>query len=399
MKRIKYIYFFRGDLDSHVDIYKSWVDVSKDSIDISLFTILDNKTFIKQEEKVKYYKKQGVVILKTPRFCKKIFTILYFTYLCIFFDKVVVHLRKQSPKPFDMLKKIFKKKLKYIIDIEGDFESEIDFLSNPKHKYKPKFYNNIISSMKTNTINLKEKLFKADGVFLATEIHKSIYMNRYGQELNNKLFIIPTGFDSSKFFIDENKREEYRKKYKLEDKLVMIYSGNIFYSWQNISRTIKLFKLLKKELYQNLYLIILTRKQDFYIAEEFIKKNNLEQEDFLLENVAFDKVNYFLNASDIGILLRDNHILNNIATTAKIGEYLSSGLHVITSKYIGLYSKEMEKASIGILLDDIYDNNEILSKIKNYNFNNSREEISKWASDSFSVQAYKDKYISALQSL
>ena len=69
---------------------------------------------------------------------------LYFFYLCTTTsNKVVVHLRK----PFDMLKKIFTKKLKYIIEIEGDFESEIDYLSQEKNQYKVGFYDNVIQNM------------------------------------------------------------------------------------------------------------------------------------------------------------------------------------------------------------------------------------------------------------
>ncbi len=84
---------------------------------------------------------------------------------------------------------------------------------------------------------------------------------------------------------------------------------------------------------------------------------------------------------------------------ASPGEYLSSGLNVLTTMHIGNYSQKMQEENIGILLDDIYDDNEVLEKVGNFKSNISKEELSKWASDNFSVQAYKDRYIGALKSV
>ena len=179
----------------------------------------------------------------------------------------------------------------------------------------------------------------------------------------------------------------------------MIYSGNVLYSWQNLKRSIEFFKLLKEKLYPNMYFVMLVRKQDHPIANEFIRKVGLNSDEYLLANVSHDEVNGFLNASDLGILLRENHTLNKVASPGKLGEYLSSGLNVLTTMHIGNYSQKMQEENIGILLDDIYDDNEVLEKVGNFKSNISKEELSKWASDNFSVQAYKDRYISALKSV
>jgi len=396
--KTKYTYFFRGDLTSHVDIYKSWSDVAKNEIDISMVTILGYKTFKKQKKLVEHYRNKGLKIFIVPSYTQHFFSLLYFFYLCITNDKVVVHLRKQSPKPFDMLKKIFTKKLKYIIEIEGDFESEIDYLSQKKNQHKAGFYDNVIKGMKKSAKILEEQILRADGVFVVTNELKELFVKRYFKDqIENKIDVIPTGFDTKKFYPDDVLREEYRKKYKLEDKFVMIYSGNVLYSWQNLKRSIDVFKFLKEKMYPNMYFIMLVRKQDHPIANEFIRKVELSHNEYLLINVSHDEVNGFLNVADLGILLRENNILNKVASPGKLGEYLSAGLNVLTTKHIGNYSKKMQEDNIGVLIDDIYDNNEILEKVSNSESSISKEELSKWASNNFSVQAYKDRYISALQ--
>ena len=213
MYKIKYIYFFRDDLTSHVGIYKSWVDTAKDKLDISLFTILDTNTYLKQKKLVEFYRKQNVIIKVIPKYFKLIYTILYFLFMTVKYEKVVVHLRKQSPKPFDLIKKIFPNKLKYLIEIEGDFESEIDYLSQDKNKYKDGFYEQIIAGMKKASSLLEKQFFKADGIFVVTEELKELFIKRYTKhELKDKIHVIPTGFDTTKFLPDDTLRTTYRKK-------------------------------------------------------------------------------------------------------------------------------------------------------------------------------------------
>jgi len=398
--KTKYIYFFKGDLSSHVGIYKSWVDVASDSLDILMVTIIDSRTYNIQKELVEYYREKGVIIKVVARYFKFFFALFYFLYITMKNEKVVVHLRKQSPKPFNLLKKIFPNKLRYIIEIEGDFESEIEYLSSKRNEYKNGFYDQIVSGMKKSSLVLEEQFSKADGIFVVTNELKQLYVNRYKKyDLKNKIHVIPTGFDNTKFYPDDSLRDIFRKKYKLEEKFVMIFTGNVFYSWQNIKRSLEVFNILKKEVYPNIYFIMLISKEDHNIVKEFIENLNIKKKDYLLTNVSHEEVNGFLNASDLGILLRENHMLNKVASPGKLGEYLSAGLNVLTTKHIGNYSKKMQEDNIGILIDDIYDDNEILNQVNSFKGNRKREEINKWASDKFSVQAYKKAYIDALQSV
>lgn len=400
MQKEKFIYFFRGDLSSHVDIYLSWFNVAKNSINISIITVIDYATYIKQKKHVYHYKSKDIKIFVVPKYTKKIFTIIYFFYLNLIYKRVVVHLRKQSTNPFDLLKKIFREQLKYIIEIEGDFESELDYLTQKQNNYKTGFYDSIIRSIKKSAKDLPKELVRADAVFVVTDELKELFKKRYTiNEIEKKIHVIPTGFDNKKFYPDNVLREVYRRKYNLEDKFVLIYSGNVWYSWQNLKRSLEVFKILKKKFNQNMYFVMLVRKQDHPIAIEFIKEIGLNSDEYLLTNVSHDEVNGFLNAADLGILLRENHTLNKVASPGKLGEYLMAGLNVITTTHIGNYSKKMQENNIGILIDDIYDDSEILNKTSHFKRDITKLELSKWASDNFSVQAYENIYINALRKL
>jgi len=402
MKKTKFIYFFRGSLASHVGIYKSWVDLARDNNQpMEMFTVIDFKTYFQQIEKVNYYKKNKCIkILISPhRFFNSIISFIYFLLLSIKYQRIVIHLRKQEPRIIDKLKKYFNNKIQYIIEIEGDFESEVEYLK--QHPYKVGFYNDIFEVANDSIKAMKYKLRKADHILVVTENLKDIFTKRYSElDLNEKISVIPTGADANKFFYNENLREKYRNHLMISDKFVFIFIGNVYYSWQNLKRTLEVFKLIRdKELANNPFLMLLIRRQDYGIAREFIEKVGLEKKDFLLTNVNHDEVNAYLNASDVGVLFRDDHIMNNVASPGKLGEYLSAGLPVLISKGIANYSEQVKSGGFGVVLNDFYDDNEILTKITRLLNDTKRNERSKWAKNIFSVQAYKDVYINLLKSL
>ena len=64
-----------------------------------------------------------------------------------------------------------------------------------------------------------------------------------------------------------------------------------------------------------------------------------------------DRIPGYLSAADIGFLLRGPHPLNTVASPIKFGEYLASGLSVVSSPGIGDISQTIEQRDLGILVD------------------------------------------------
>lgn len=401
MRKVKYIYFFRGDLKSHVGIYKSWVDTANGSLDMEMLTFLDTTTAKDQIKLIEYYRSQGIKIKVVNRLLKKVFTFLYFFYLTTLNKRVVIHLRKQSPMIFNILKNIFPKRIKYIVEIEGDAQFEREYLANPKNSYKKGHYQGLLQPLSDDIKNQEKVIHKADKILVVTKELKDIYTERY-LEPSEKFVVMPTGFDVNKFFPSEELREQARASMNLGGRFVFIFTGNVYYSWQNISSCIRLFQICKRnKVVPKPYLILLIRKQDLNIAKHFIKKYNLSEDDFYLDSVPHEQVNYYLNASDAGLLLRDDYPLNKVASPGKIGEYLSAGLSVVTTPYIGSYSKPLAKEKFAILLKDFRDQNELLEKLSMLSFSSQdkKVEINSWAKNHFSVQKYKNTYVTLLKSM
>jgi len=142
----------------------------------------------------------------------------------------------------------------------------------------------------------------------------------------------------------------------------------------------------------------LVRKEDHPIVNDFIWELGISEKDYFLGNVPHDTVPRYLNAADLGVLMRHPHIMNEVSSPGKLGEYLAAGLPVLTTYVVTKYSQEISRNNYGIILDDMDDDDEILRKIIPFlEYNEERRtEISKWARSKFSTDAYSEEYVNAL---
>lgn len=389
MKKYKYYFFFRGSLDSHVELYLSWLNNSK--IKIQAITALDRNYVVKNIANVTKYQNKNVKIIKYKKYFKNLTLIKYFLKQIIENDKVVIHIKKQNILIFKLLKIIFKDRIDLKVEIEGDPWAELDYLSKKENKLHEHDYENEIRSLKTLIKNIKSDLHYFSVIYVVTdELKKTLIKN---VEINEKKIIVkPTGYNSNDFYFDDKLREKKRKELNIkENQKIYIYTGNCYYSWQNLNKTIKVFKNETKNEF-NSKLILLIRKKDHHIANTIIQNSKLEENRFILTSVDNEKVNEYLNAADVGILIRDNHQLNKASAPGKIGEYLGAGLFVITTAYIGLYSKKMIEKNIGY----IYYNFVFDKSISNVYTNKKRKSVSNWSKNEFSSDNFKKNYIQGM---
>ena len=399
MYKKKYYYYFRGSLSTHVDLYKGWVDIARNKgLPMEMVTILSFNTYIKQHQLVKHYRKFNYIHIVISHFKPfPIIAFLFFLIKAMANKQLVIHLRKQSPKPLDLLKKILKKRVKYIIELEGDPVSEKEYLV--EHPYREDFYKNDIDSANRYIRELPARLNKADYILTVTEELKDLLDKRYPSiNIKEKTSVIPTGVDVDKIHYSENTREKVRKELNLQDKFVIVYIGNAYYSWQNVYRTIEVFRLIKNKVKQNAFLILLVRKQDHPIVGDFLGGLGISKADYILREVPHDSIHGYLNAADLGVLLRHPHLMNEVASPGKLGEYFAAGLPVLTTKVVAKYPEEINKNNYGITLNDMDNDDEILKKIVPFlkYDKEKRVDISEWARRKFSTDAYAQEYVNAL---
>jgi glycosyltransferase involved in cell wall biosynthesis len=71
----------------------------------------------------------------------------------------------------------------------------------------------------------------------------------------------------------------------------------------------------------------------------------------LIKAVEHDKVLQLLLIGDIGFLLRDESIVNRVASPTKFAEYCLAGLPVITTDFVGDFSAIIKEHDLGWIVD------------------------------------------------
>lgn len=366
------------------------MEARRRGLPIYLFTTTGFKEYFNRSPLLK--KKEFIFV---P--CLKIFDkVVYCLFFILQFLKnqlTIIQLRKRDSDLFDKLKLVFHKKFKYVVEKEGEIESEYDYLAS--HPYKENFYDKIISNKENAFKKNKREILRADHIICVTEKLKNYYISKYSINAN-KFTSLTTGCDSSKFRYYKKIRDKFRKELGLESEFVLIYIGNVYYSWQNISKTLEFYKKIKKINNNNIKLIIITRLVDKHIILDFLNKYRIKTSELILKySIPNDEIPKYLNAADLGVILRENHPMNHFAAPGKFGEYACCGLPILTGKGIANFSEKLSKTPYGIVLENIYDNSEFLIKIKRFmeNYVNlDRNKISNWGKQKFSFNAYINNY-------
>ena len=118
----------------------------------------------------------------------------------------------------------------------------------------------------------------------------------------------------------------YRKKLKIGNKITYIYVGGANY-WQNLDKILLRFNEINIKKPGEYFFIILTTDIDW--VNNFCIKNSIKTDNMYINQVPYNEVGKYLNASDFGIIIRENNIINYVASPTKVNEYLACGLKII----------------------------------------------------------------------
>lgn len=395
MKKTKYFYYFRGDLTTHVHFFLALQNVcEKENINLELITFLKPNVYLKQISLVRKFKSESFKIITSP--IPLIVPIIYFLFVILFSKKTIIHLKKRDPNSLFILKKIFKNKLILITDLEGDLISEKEYLLLCESRDKNIIHKNIESSIQKE----KTSLSKYDLLFVQNNYFKNLLQERHlALKANIKISHLMS-FKKGNLFYDKKSRNEFRLKLGWQSSYIITYIGNVFYPWQNLSKTIRIYKNISKNLSKSTKLLLLIRKADHSIAKEIIDKHNLNKDDYYLQEVPHSDIRAYLSASDLGVVIRDFHTMNKVVTSGKLLDYLGSGLPVITTSVLDKIPNFLKKHKYGIVLENLdlemleYDEIREILNTDNHN----REKISMWANNNLSLEVTAQSYIKTLKS-
>ncbi|MGB6241450.1 MAG: glycosyltransferase [Castellaniella sp.] len=166
---------------------------------------------------------------------------------------------------------------------------------------------------------------KSDHILFVSEAMAEHFCSMY-KIPDSKVSVFPTLVNTKFFYRSSDLRARKRKELKInEGQFVYVYSGGISY-WQNIDKIIYRFVNISKSS-NRFVLLILTTAPDK--VKEIVVKAGGANENIIVLRVPYEEVGAYLNAADAGLLIRDDSIINRVASPTKANEYVACGLPVI----------------------------------------------------------------------
>lgn len=208
------------------------------------------------------------------------------------------------------------------------------------------------SGLRRSVLNFLEKkiLKNVNLVFFVSEEMRKYCEEKHTLELDKKSFYMPC-------FNTEIVKESFYFSNKY-NKNTFAYVGSLA-KWQCFEETLNIYSMIE-DFIPCCKLYVFTSEKDN--AEKLLKKMEISNYEILF--VKPEKLHEELAKIKYGFCLREDTIVNNVATPTKISSYLSSGLIPIFSQTIRSFSEQTNEMSYRIQLENLTDIETILEFCK-----------------------------------
>lgn len=177
----------------------------------------------------------------------------------------------------------------------------------------------------------------------------------------------------------QSEKDACRKELNIPlDAKVVAYSGGMSH-YQCIDEIL----MLMKEMYDSdntLLFMLLTQDQE--VLKDKLEKIGLPKECYRTRSCKPTEVATYLQSADVAVILRHDDMENRVASPVKIGEYLSSGLGIVASPWIGDVGEMLKSKPFAF----IFDKNSVAEEV--VQFTNAMTEAKRVAARNFAMQYY-----------
>jgi hypothetical protein len=281
-------------------------------------------------------------------------------------NNFIIHVRTES-LGFHVVNSLRKNNLplNVLCDVRGLTIEELDYrlknITGIRTLY-PKLmkltYRKLIKFFNTNNISISA---------VSKELKK--YLVQSG--IDNYIEVNPN-IVSSDFSFNIEQRESVRKKLAIsKEKILIVLSSSGSDIWQKDESVVSFF----------------LKNDNFIILN--LSKNKIINNKIINLYLPFEEMPKYLSAADIGVVWREDHILNNCASPSKFSEFAAMGLYVIHNNTVDLISKYIKHNSSGLLISKI---EEFTLKSLIFLDNTRRSNLGIIGKNTFGVEAISENY-------
>lgn len=260
-------------------------------------------------------KKHYVPIIPSLRYINDLYQLLIMSLLMLWYSPSYIISEWYYPMGVKFFKKIFNK-TRFVLDIHGALPEEYLYLHDTRSPWLERVESN--------------SMLSADTIICQSNEMKRHIGKKYC--LDSNVVVYRCGVDTKVFHRNENSRRSIREKlgYCDED-IVFVYSGGM-HKWQKVDDMLVIFSQCLRYNRKS-KLLVLTKEEDAF-RNKLLKLSNNDEVNAACQvhSLSYNQVCDYLNAADVAFLLRDNDIMNVVASPTKLSEYLACGLPVISTK-------------------------------------------------------------------
>ena len=264
--------------------------------------------------------------------------IVYASYLVIRKNIDVVHARSHVPAAMALvLRALFG--VKMLFDLRGVMAEEYVDAGTWKKGSLPFRITKWVEG---------KSLRKADAIVMLTRKIKDVLETDSPDLRANPvpIEIIPSCVDLAKYPSMDGTL--LRHQLGLKDKTVMVYSGSLT-GWYLTEEMVRLFAAGRSSI-DRFHFLVLTMSR-YELITEVLEKYGIPRDAYTITSVPAEDMPAYLSAGDFAISFIKPCYSKLSSSPTKIGEYLASGLPIITNTGVGDVEDLMREKGIGALID------------------------------------------------